>query len=277
MNRIAASPKDAGPHHAPHHAMANGGGAAAGRTADSPGADAAAAHEATTLRPQPASILLVDDDLDLALDATRTLSSRGYRVAHAATGPDGLTQARRGAFDLLILDRMLAGEDGLALLKILRGESMAQPVLILSAMNGIHDRVTGLNAGGDDYLVKPFAMVELIARIEALLRRSSATRATVLQVGPLRVDLIERRAWRGDREIELLPREFKLLEYFMHRPGQIVTRQMLLEDVWQYRVIPETRLVDVHVGKLRRKLDGTGEVPLLLSVRSAGFMLNAAT
>lgn len=224
----------------------------------------------------PASILLVDDDLDLALGTTRELSRRGYQIFHAATGPDGLTQARRRAFDLMILDRMLAGEDGLALLKILRGESMAQPVLILSAMDGVDDRVTGLNAGGDDYLVKPFAMNELVARIEALLRRSTSTRTTTLLAGPLKIDLIERRVWRGDREIELLPREFKLLEYFMHRPGQIVTRKMLLEDVWHYRIIPETRLVDVHIGKLRRKIDGANEPPILLSIRSAGFMLNAS-
>ncbi|HEY1722011.1 MAG TPA: response regulator transcription factor [Magnetospirillaceae bacterium] len=223
------------------------------------------------------SILLVDDDLNLALDVANSLTKRGYLVSHAATAPDGLTQARRGAFDILILDRMLAGEDGLTVLKILRQEAMGKPVIILSALSGVEDRVRGLNAGGDDYLVKPFATDELVARVEALLRRTDSHRATLLQLGPLKLDLIDRRVWRGDREIELLPREFKLLEYFMHRPGQIVTRKMLLEDVWQYRFVPETRLVDVHVSKLRRKIEAADEPPMLLSIRSAGFMLNAPT
>ena len=223
-----------------------------------------------------ASILLVDDDLGLALDVINHLRSRGYKIEHAATGPDGLTQARRRTFDLLILDRILGGEDGLNILKILRHEAMEQPVLILSTRDSVDDRVLGLNAGGDDHLAKPFAMDELVARIEALLRRSILSRATVLQIGPLKVDLVERRVWRNGREIELLPREFKLLEYFMRRPEQIVTRKMLLEDVWQYRVVPETRLVDVHIGKLRRKIDGH-DSPTLLSVRGIGFMLKVSS
>jgi two-component system OmpR family response regulator len=222
-----------------------------------------------------ASILLVDDDLELASEMMSDLMLRGYRVAHAATAPAALTQARQGGFDLLVIDRMLAGEDGLVVLQTLRAESMAKPILVLSALGSPDDRIRGLRAGGDDYLTKPFVREELAARIEALLRRAPPSRDTALQVGPLRLDLIERRAWRADREIDLLPREFKLLEYLMYRPGQIVTRKMLLEDVWKYRFVPQTRVVDVHISKLRRKVDGAGEAPMLFSVRSAGFMLCA--
>jgi two-component system OmpR family response regulator len=243
-----------------------------------------AAHESETdgvasggehLETRSPSILLIDDDLELSVEIARDLASRGYRVVHAATGPEGLSQARRDEYDLTIIDRMLAGDDGLTVIEILRGESVTTPIIILSALNAVDDRVRGLRAGGDDYLAKPFAPEELAARIEALLRRVPSSRATSLRVGPLTLDLIERRAWRTEREIELLPREFKLLEYFMRRPGQIITRTMLLEDVWQYRFVPETRLVDVHMSKLRRKVDGAGDPPMLLSIRSAGFMLNA--
>jgi two-component system, OmpR family, response regulator len=222
-----------------------------------------------------ASILLVDDDLELASEMMSDLTLRGYRVAHAATAMAALVQARQGGFDLLVIDRMLAGEEGLVVLQTLRSESMTKPVLVLSALGSPNDRIRGLRAGGDDYLVKPFVREELAARIEALLRRAPPSRDTTLQVGPLRLDLIERRAWRGEREIDLLPREFKLLEYLMYRPTQIVTRKMLLEDVWKYRFVPQTRVVDVHISKLRRKVDGMGEAPMIFSVRSAGFMLCA--
>jgi len=140
----------------------------------------------------------------------------------------------------------------------------------------VDDRVRGLKAGGDDYLTKPFALSELSARVEALLRRPLETRDTVLQVGKLTLDLIDRAAFRGARAIELLPREFKLLEYLMRRPGQVVTRAMLLEDVWHYRFVPQTNLVDVHMGKLRRKVDGPGEAPLIKAVWGTGFTLSAA-
>lgn len=225
---------------------------------------------------QSTSILIVEDDMEIALQVSRDLMLRGYRVAHAASGAEGLSHARRGDLDMMIVDRMLADTDGLTILEILRGEAFALPVLVLSALGSVDDRVRGLRAGGDDYLTKPFAMEELAARVEALLRRpSAAARETVIQVGPLKLDLIERRAWRGNREIDLLPREFKLLEYLMRRPEQIVTRAMLLEDIWQYRFVPETNLVDVHIGKLRRKVDGAGEPPMLISVRRAGFSLRA--
>ncbi len=224
---------------------------------------------------RPSTILLVEDDLEVALNVSRNLIRRGYEVVHAATAPEGLSQARRGIFDLLIIDRVLADAEGLILLETLRGEGVDKPVLVLSALGSVDDRVRGLRAGGDDYLTKPFAIEELAARVEALLRRAPSGRETELHVGPLKLDLIDRRAWRGEREIDLLPREFKLLEYLMRRPGQVVTRTMLLEDIWQYRFVPETNLVDVHIGKLRRKVDLPGDPPMLFSVRRAGFMLSA--
>jgi two-component system OmpR family response regulator len=226
---------------------------------------------------RPASVLLVEDDLEIAHAMSRDLVGRGYQVVHAANAPEGLEQARRGAFDLLVIDRVLVDEEGLILLETLRGEGVDKPVLIISALGEVDDRVRGLRAGGDDYLTKPFSLEELAARVEALLRRSHMNRDTLLQLGPLKLDLIERRAWRGDREIDLLPREFKLLEYLMRRPAQVVTRAMLLKDIWQYRFVPETNLVDVHIGKLRRKVDAPGEALMITSVRRAGFMLSAPT
>jgi two-component system OmpR family response regulator len=148
-------------------------------------------------------------------------------------------------------------------------------VLVLSALGAVDDRVRGLRAGGDDYLTKPFALVELVARLEALLRRPADTRETVLRVGPLELDLIERIVRRGERVIDLLPREFRLLEYLMRRPDQVVTRAMLLEEVWNYKFVPQTNLIDVHMGRLRRKVDEPNEVPMIHSVRGAGFTLHA--
>ena len=223
-----------------------------------------------------ARILLVEDDRETSAEITGDLAGRGYQVRVEETGTAGLEAARATEFDLLIVDRMLPGLDGLSLIAALRGDAARTPVLVLSALGAVDDRVLGLKAGGDDYLTKPFALAELAARIEALLRRPIETRATVLHVGPLTLDLIDRKARRGGREIELLPREFKLLEYLMRRPDQVVTRDMLLEDVWNYRFLPQTNLVDVHVGKLRKKIDAAGEPPLLRGVRGAGFMLVSA-
>ena len=218
-------------------------------------------------------LLLVEDDEALAREIVDELRSRGDVVEHAATGDDGFARARDGRFDLLILDRLLPGLDGIAVLSELRALSVKTPVLVLSALSAVDDRVGGLKAGGDDYLTKPFAMEELLARIEALLRRPVETRATVLRAGPLVLDLIEREAQRDVRTLDLLPREFRLLEYMVRRPGQVLTRQMLLEDVWHYRFVPQTNLVDVHIGRLRRKVDGPDEVMLIHSVRGAGFCL----
>jgi len=224
-----------------------------------------------------AKILLIEDDGETRAEIRGALFERGYEVADEATGPGGLAAARRGGFDLLIVDRMLPELDGLAVIETLRAEDVRTPVLVLSALGAVDDRIRGLKAGGDDYLTKPFALGELTARIEALLRRPVETRATVLRVGPLTLDLIDRVARRGEREIELLPREFKLLEYLMRRPDRVVTRDMLLEDVWNYRFLPQTNLVDVHIGKLRRKVDGPGEATLIRGVRGAGFMIVSAS
>jgi|BEDMetMinimDraft_2_1075160.scaffolds.fasta_scaffold05182_2 two-component system OmpR family response regulator len=220
-------------------------------------------------------LLLVEDDRELAEEIVTELGERGYEVVHAEEGEAGFALACRGGFDLLILDRLLPKRDGLSILSGLRERGMATPVLILSALGEVDERVAGLKAGGDDYLVKPFAFAELAARLEALLRRPLAAALTRLEVGPLSLDLISRQARRGERVIELLPTEFKLLEYLMRHAGQIVTRGMLLEDVWHYRFLPQTNVVDVHIGKLRRKIDAVGEPPMIHSVRGAGFMLRA--
>jgi two-component system OmpR family response regulator len=163
------------------------------------------------------------------------------------------------------------------MIETLRHEGFKTPVLVISALSAVDERVKGLKAGGDDYLVKPFAMTELTARIEALLRRIDDTRASTLRVGDLEMDLIEQTVRRGDAEIDLLPREFKLLEFFLRRPGQLVTRAMLLEGVWRYRFNPATNAVDVHIGNLRRKIDVAGRQSLIINIRGAGFMLNASS
>lgn len=221
------------------------------------------------------AILVVEDDVQIGAEIEAELAGRGYAVSRSLDGCDAEQRALAGAFDLLIMDRMLPGQDGLTALAHLRAAGLTVPVLVLSALGTVGDRVRGLKAGGDDYLIKPFSLEELAARVEALLRRPAESRQTQLQTGPLTLDLIERSAARDGRTIELLPREFKLLEYLMRRPGQVVTRTMLLEDVWSYRFVPETNLVDVHIGKLRRKIDAPGEVPLLHSVRGIGFVLGA--
>jgi len=220
-----------------------------------------------------AKVLLIEDDYETADEIIRDLADRGYAVTHVDSGQRGLRLARSRSFHLLIVDRMLPELDGLSIIKTLRAESIHAPVLVLSAMTGVDERVRGLKAGGDDYLSKPFALTELAARVEALLRRPSDVRETVLRVGPLELDLIDRVARRKTREIELLPREFKLLEYMMRRPSRVVTRDMLLERVWNYTNAPHTNLVDVHIGKLRRKIDADGEMPLLYNVRGVGFIL----
>jgi two-component system OmpR family response regulator len=218
-----------------------------------------------------ARILLIEDDPEIAEEVTSELVDRAYVVEHVATGPQGGEEARRGRYDLLIIDLLLPGCDGFSIIQDLRRDGIQMPVLVVSALGAVNDRVRGLKVGGDDYVTKPFALPELVARVEALLRRPLDTRATKLRVGPLELDLIERVAKREGRIIELSKSEFKLLEYFMRRPDRVVTRDMLLEDVWHYRFLPQTNLVDVHIGRLRRKIDGPNEEPLLLSVRGMGF------
>jgi two-component system OmpR family response regulator len=222
-----------------------------------------------------ARLLLIEDDKETADELRAVLADRGFEVDWAANGIEGLDKARLGSAEAMIVDRLLPGMDGLTIIEALRHEGMRTPVLVLSALGAVDDRVRGLRAGGDDYLTKPFATVELIARIEALLRRPTESRDTVLRVGPLELDLIERTAKRGDRTIDLLPREFRLLEYMMRRKEQMLTRAMLLEEVWNYKFVPQTNLVDVHMGRLRRKVDEPPEPPMIHNVRGVGFILRA--
>jgi two-component system OmpR family response regulator len=222
-----------------------------------------------------ANLLLIEDDGETADEIIAEFTEAGFAVTHAGDGLHGLALAGGATFDVIILDRLLPGLDGLSLVTALRQAQVMTPVILMSALGDVDERVRGLKAGGDDYLAKPFIMLELLARVEALLRRPALGRGTSLRVGSLEMDLILRSVRRGSRSIELLPREFKLLEYFMHRPGQVLTRAMLLENVWNYRFPTDTNLVDVHVGKLRRKIDAPGEPPMMMSVRGAGFMLIA--
>ncbi len=222
-----------------------------------------------------ARLLLIEDDKETADEIRAELGDRGFAVDWAANGIEGLDKARSGDAEAMIIDRLLPGMDGLTIIEALRHEGMRTPVLVLSALGAVDDRVRGLRAGGDDYLTKPFATVELIARIEALLRRPAESRDTVLRVGPLELDLIERTAKRGDRKIDLLPREFRLLEYMMRRKEQMLTRAMLLEEVWNYKFVPQTNLVDVHMGRLRRKVDEPNEAPMIHNMRGVGFILRA--
>jgi two-component system, OmpR family, response regulator len=220
-----------------------------------------------------ARVLLIEDDPETAEEITAELADRGFDVEWSADGIAGLEKARVLRPDAMIVDRLLPGMDGLTVIEALRNERVCTPVLVLSALGAVNDRVRGLRMGGDDYLTKPFAIVELIARIEALLRRPPESRETTLSVGALTLDLIERSARRGERSIDLLPREFRLLEYMMQHCDQLLTRAMLLEEVWHYKFIPATNLVDVHMGRLRHKVDGPGESPMIHSVRGSGFIL----
>ena len=185
-----------------------------------------------------AKVLLIEDDRETAEEIAAELTDRGFEVEWAADGIEGLGKARSTRPDAMIVDRLLPGMDGLTVIEALRKDQMRTPVLVLSALGAVDDRVRGLRMGGDDYLTKPFAIVELVARIEALLRRPAESRETTLRVGALELDLIERTAKRGDRAIDLLPREFRLLEYMMQRSDQLLTRAMLLEEVWNYKFVP---------------------------------------
>jgi len=228
-------------------------------------------------RPQAkahATILVIEDDPDMAAEILAGLESEGYQVRHAATGTAGLASIRAEPPDLAIVDRTLPELDGLSLIETIQAEGVTLPILVLSALSSADERIRGLKAGGDDYLAKPFVMGELFARIEALLRRPGENRETQLRHGPLTLDLIERSAHRDGREIELLPREFKLLEFMMRRPGQVLSRAMLLEEVWNYRFVPESNLVNVHMSRLRHKIDAPGEKKLINSVYNVGFTLD---
>ena len=221
-------------------------------------------------------ILVIEDDREAAAYLVKGLGESGYVVDHAPDGREGLFLATSGTYDVLVVDRMLPGMDGLSVIGALRAAETRTPVLILSALGGVDDRVKGLRAGGDDYLVKPFAFSELLARLEALLRRGAAPAAqTKLRVDELEMDLLARTVKRGAQAIDLLPREFRLLEYLMRHAGQVVTRTMLLEHVWDYHFDPQTNVIDVHISRLRQKIDKGFPHALLHTVRGAGYSLRA--
>ncbi|MGE5547477.1 MAG: winged helix-turn-helix domain-containing protein [Solirubrobacterales bacterium] len=222
-------------------------------------------------------ILLIEDDQEAASYLAKGLREAGHTVDHAANGSDGLFLATSERWDVMVVDRMLPGMDGLAIVQSLRSSGNATPVLILSALGKVDDRVKGLKAGGDDYLVKPYAFAELQARVEALGRRSSgAPPETRLKVEDLEMDLLSRTVARAGRPIDLQPREFRLLEYLMRHAGQVVTRTMLLENVWEYHFDPQTNLIDVHISRLRQKVDKDFDLPLIQTVRGAGYSLRAS-
>jgi len=221
-------------------------------------------------------LLLIEDDTEAARFLVKGLGESGYTVEHAADGGDGLSRASEGQFDLIVTDRMLPRVDGLAIIERLRALGIGTPVLVLSALGGVDDRVRGLKAGGDDYLTKPFAFAELLARIEALLRRHAGTaHATRLKVEDLEFDLLARRVTRGGRELELTTRELKLLEFLMRRAGQVVTRTMLLEGVWDLHFDPQSNLIDVHISRLRQAIDRGSDHPLIHTVRGTGYVLRS--
>ncbi len=219
-------------------------------------------------------ILLVEDDRETASHVISGLQQAGYEVHHCIDGREALTTAREQSFDLLIVDRMLPSLDGLGIVSQLRADGSSTPVLVLSALGTVDHRVEGLKAGGDDYLVKPFSLAELLARVEALLRRAvGSSAASRLRVGDLEMDRISRRVTRAGREIDLTAREFQLLEFLLQHPGQVITRTMLLESVWDLHFDPQTNLVDVHISRLRQAIDRDFSPPLLHTVRGAGYVL----
>lgn len=219
-------------------------------------------------------VLVIEDDRETAAFLHKSLKESGHAPETASDGESGLAMARDGGFDVLIVDRMLPALDGLALVKTLRAEGDRTPVLFLSALGDVDDKVKGLRAGGDDYLTKPYAYTELLARIEALARRTTPEeQATRYVVGDLVLDRLAHRVTRGGENIPLQPREYRLLEYLMRHAGQVVTRTMLLENVWDYHFDPQTNVIDVHVSRLRSKIDKGFATPLLHTVRGAGYMI----
>lgn len=219
-------------------------------------------------------ILVIEDDLEAAGYMRRGLSESGHVVDHAADGEEGYALAAEGGYDILVVDRMLPKMDGLSVVNRLRAEGIDEPILFLSALGDVDDRVKGLKAGGDDYLVKPYAFAELLARIEALVRRRNPEQVeTRLSVADLEMDLLSRQVRRAGTDLTLQPREFRLLEYLMRHAGQTVTRTMLLENVWDYHFDPQTNVIDVHISRLRAKIDKDFDQQLLHTVRGAGYCL----
>jgi two-component system OmpR family response regulator len=221
-------------------------------------------------------VLVVEDDAETADYIVNGLSEHGHIVDHACNGPDGLFLAGAGGYEVAVVDRMLPGLDGLSLVKTLRNDGVGTAVLFLTNLGGIDDRVEGLDAGGDDYLVKPFAFSELLARVNALGRRPAVVAIeSVLRVADLEMDLLKRSVTRGGRAIELQPREFKLLECLMQHAGRVVTRTMLLEMVWEFHFDPKTNIVETHMSRLRAKIDRGFDRQLIHTIRGSGYSLRA--
>jgi two-component system OmpR family response regulator len=221
-------------------------------------------------------ILIIEDDPETAEQLVDSLASSGYQVDRASDGEEGLRRGRSAEYAVMTIDRLLPGIDGLTVIRRLREDGVLTPALILSALGEIDDRVRGLRAGGDDYLVKPFAFAELLARVEALARRSdTVVKETVLRVGDLELDLVSRTATRSGHDISLLPREFQLLEYLVRNQGQVVPRAMLLQHVWDLHFDPTTNIIDVYVGRVRRKVDGQRAFPLIHTIRGVGYCVRA--
>ncbi len=221
--------------------------------------------------------LLIEDDSTVCSYITKGLKEQGYFVDMANDGQEGLNKANSEAYDVMVIDRMLPNLDGLSILKSVRAAGNNTPVIVLSALGEVDDRVKGLKAGGDDYLVKPFAFSELMARIEAVVRRTEFSKeiVTELSVGDLYMDLLSRKVTRTGQKIDLQSREFKLLEYLVRNQGQVVTRTMLLENVWNYHFDPQTNVIDVHISRLRSKIDKDFDSPLIRTVRGAGYIIEA--
>ena len=220
-------------------------------------------------------ILIIEDDREAAAYLTKAFREAGHQVDHAADGLSGYDLALEGGYDVAVVDRMLPKMDGLSLIGALRAQKNETPVLILSALGQVDDRVKGLRAGGDDYLAKPYAFSELLARVEALARRrpSGAPEETVYRLGDLVLDRLSHKVTRAGEEIVLQPREFRLLEYLLQNAGKVVTRTMLLEHVWDYHFDPQTNVIDVHVSRLRAKIDRDFDAALIHTVRGAGYMI----
>lgn len=223
-------------------------------------------------------LLLIEDDPEAAHFVLKGLRESGYTVEHAADGREGLFRATEGTFDAIITDRMLPHMDGLAIVQLLRQQGRDTPVLVLSALGNVDDRVRGLRAGGDDYLTKPFALAELLARVRNLLRHNTPTQSepTCLRVADLELDLIRRDARRGQESLQLTAQEFSLLEYLVRNAGRVVTRTMILDRVWRMRIDPATNVVDVQIYRLRNKVDGEGKRPLIHTIRGVGYVLKEA-
>ena len=221
-------------------------------------------------------VLVIEDDPETGEQLVESLAASGYQVDLAVNGNEGLSHGLSSAYAVVTIDRLLPGLDGIEIIRRLREGGITTPALIISALGEVDDRVRGLRAGGDDYLVKPFAFAEMLARVEALARRSATVvKETVLRVGDLQLDLMSRTVTRGGRDIDLLPREFQVLEYLVRNEGHVVPRAMLLQHVWDLHFDPTTNIIDVYVGRVRRKIDSQQAYPLIHTVRGVGFCIRA--